>query len=223
MLRTIFADLWDDRVRTALVALGVLWGTLGLASLLAFGGEMIRATRGTMHSFGEDILRVSGAATTRPWRGLSGGRSVSLEVDDAEALASLPEVRDAVVEFSVWGQRVRAGDARHTGTLVGTGPAFEALRSRRAMPGGRFLSRRDVEEQRNVAYVGANAARTLFGDADAVGRTVEILDAPFVVVGVSPDLVQISSYNGDDRDKVYVPSTTLAALTGRRSPSFLIA
>jgi putative ABC transport system permease protein len=222
VLRWVLSELWSDRVRTGLVALGVLWGTLGLASLLAFGGEMLRATDETASRFGRDLLRVSGAATTRPWRGLAAGRPVRLEVGDEGALAALPDVRGAVLEHSWWGRTLRAGERRHTGTLVGTQPGFAELRSRRVLPGGRFLSARDVAEERRVCYLGSRAARALFDGADPVGREVEILGTPFLVVGVSPDEVQISNYNGDEREKVYVPDTTFRALTGLRNPSYVV-
>ncbi|MEM9378761.1 MAG: ABC transporter permease [Planctomycetota bacterium] len=222
MIAWILSGLWADRVRTGLVALGVLWGTLGLASLLAFGGEMLRATGGTARNFGVDLVRVAGAATTRPSRGFPAGRSIRLAVGDEELLASLPSVRGAVLEHNDWGRTFRAGEARHTGTLVGTQPGFADLRSRRVRPGGRFLSARDEREERRVCYLGAFAARALFSSADPVGREVDILGTPFRVVGVGPDEVQMSNYNGDERNKVYVPASTYRALTGRRSPSFFV-
>lgn len=222
MLRWILSELWADRLRTGFVALGVLWGTLGLASLLAYGGEMARATHATSMYFGRDLLRVSGAATTRPFRGFAAGRPVRLEVGDEELIAALPGVRGAVLEYSSWGQTFRRGEARHTGTLVGTQPGFGDLRSKYAVPGGRFVSRRDVREERRVCFLGVRAAAALFGSADPVGLEIEILGTPFLVVGVGPNRVQISNYNGDDRDKVYIPDSTYRAATGARNPSFII-
>ncbi len=222
MLGWVLSELWADRLRTGLVALGVLWGTLGLAALLSFSGEMLRATRGTSMNFGEDLLRVSSASTTRPFRGSPGGRRVRLQVGDELAIAQLPGVRGAVIEHTSSGQNFLAGEARHTGTLVGTQPEFAQLRSREVLSGGRFLNLRDTDEARRVCYLGHRAARSLFERGPALGGTVEVRGLPFTVVGVGPERIQTSNYNGNEPDKVYIPDTTFRALTGVRYPTFVI-
>lgn len=214
MIRWVLGELWADRIRMGLVALGVLWGTLGMASLLSFGGEMLRATGQTTANFGVDLLRVSGASTTTSWRGQAAGRRVRLALGDEAAVAALPGVRGAAWEELRGSQLSRAGDRRHSGTIVGTQPEFSELRSKRAVRGGRFLSARDVLEQRLVCYLGSDAATALFGDRDPVGNEVEVMGSPLRVVGVGPRQVQISNYEGVDRDKIYLPITTFQALAG---------
>jgi putative ABC transport system permease protein len=49
---------------------------------------------------------------------------------------------------------------------------------------GRFYDARDEREGRRVVVLGARIAPILFGDADPLGRTVQIEGVPFQVVGV---------------------------------------
>ncbi|QDV04659.1 Macrolide export ATP-binding/permease protein MacB [Planctomycetes bacterium Poly30] len=222
MIGWVLGSLWATRIRMGLVALGVLWGTLGLASLLAFGQEMTRATTGTIGNFGEDLFRVMGGARTKPWQGRRAGTPVRLEASDAKAARRLPGIRGAVLELEYGQTAFRAGAARFSGGLSGASAEFGDLRSRYVREGGRFLSALDSLEKRRVAYLGAGVASALFGERDAVGEEIEALGTRFLVVGVAPEYVQISSYNGQDRDKVYVPDTTLRALTGVRYGSLIV-
>ncbi len=222
MIRWVLGELWSNRLRMGIVALGVLWGTLSLASLLAFGGEMTRAVSGTSQNFGSDLLRVTGGSTTRPWQGRGPGQRVRLGAEDAATVRRLPGVRDAVIEHS-YGQTIfRAGTLRHTGGLSGVEASFGVLRSRHVAAGGRFLSPLDARDRRRVCYLGSNAAAELFGDRDPVGQDLEALGTRFLVVGVGPEFAQLSDYNGRDKNKVYVPDTTLRGLTGVRYGTLVV-
>lgn len=132
-LGRLFAELWAERGRVGLVALGVLWGTLGLGMLLAFGRAMGAATNATADSFGTGLLRIGGAATSRPFEGLPAGRPIRLRAEDADALAALPGVRGAAHEYSLGGGLpVQVGEVRRNVPLAGAGPGFGALRNHHA-------------------------------------------------------------------------------------------
>ena len=216
-LARILSELWAERSRVGLVALGVLWGTLGLGILLSFGSSMNAASSETADNFGVALLRVGGAATTRPFQGLPAGRSLGLEPEDALALATVPGVRAVCYEFSRGASvPLQVGDLRRNVPLAGVSPGFEDLRRRVAMPGGRYVNQRDFEQHRRVCFLGGRLAREIFGDGDPVGRTVELMGTPLVVVGAGPERVAMSNYNGEDRDKLNLPGTTFQDLMGWR-------
>ena len=77
----LLQELWAERARVGLVALGVLWGTLSMGVLLAFGGAMSAATSATADNFGIDLLRVRGNATTQSFAGLPPSRLILDWVD----------------------------------------------------------------------------------------------------------------------------------------------
>ncbi len=217
-------ELWAERRRVGLVALGVLWGTLGLTLLVAFGLEFRRATIATTLNVGDDLLCFSAGATTRPFEGLPSGRPIRLLPEDAPAVAaSVPDVRGVSVEYHTGiSNRVSRGDVAFDARLVGVEPSFRELRVQVPEPGGRFLNERDMVEHRRVAFLGDRVRDRLFGDWDAVGQRFDIDGVPFTVIGVLAHKITVSSYNGLEEDKIVIPATTFRDLTGRRTLSFLV-
>jgi putative ABC transport system permease protein len=84
-------------------------------------------------------------------------------------------------------------------TSVTVGETKKGVTLRQVLPGyfeamglqphaGRFMEQSDLVGGRSVAVIGQRAARFIFGDDPAVGRTVMWDGAPTEVVGVVPDL-----------------------------------
>jgi putative ABC transport system permease protein len=82
--------------------------------------------------------------------------------------------------------------------------------------GGRFLNQDDVDQRRRVAFLGDELARLLFGNTPPVGEQVFVGEVPFTVIGVMRPKTQNSSYNGRDKDRIFIPATTHTALFGDR-------
>ncbi len=214
-------ELWAERKRITLVALGVAWGTLALTMLLAFGQSFVIATNQTIHNFGENLIRVAGSSSTMPYQGLAAGRPVLLHVEDEELLRrALPQAHTVALEYSRGGNNpMRYADVTISAPLGGSGASFRQLRGMAAQSGGRYLNELDIQNHRRVCFLGHRTKQRLFGSAQAVGKSIEIQGAPFTVVGVRQERVSISGYNGDDRDKVMIPHTTFRDLFGWTSVS----
>jgi putative ABC transport system permease protein len=90
-------------------------------------------------------------------------------------------------------------------------PEFGELRNIHPQPGGRFLNRRDVEEKRRVVFLGEGLADDLFGTQDVVGKTVQINQSTFLVVGVAQKKIQMGMYNGPDKNQACIPAPTFKA------------
>ncbi len=216
-------ELWGERRRGSLVAIGVVWGTLSLVLLLSIGGEMVRATSFTADQFGRHLLRFSSGATTRPFAGMAAGRQILLRPEDGPAvLAAVPEIRDLSIEYSTGGNPLEFEQQRLNVNLVGVEASFGDLRGQTALHGGRFLNRRDVDEHRRVVFLGGRVKRRLFGERPAVGAEVRLHGQPFTVIGVLTDRTTFSAYNGHDSDKVSIPASTFRDLLGWTSISFLM-
>jgi len=70
----------------------------------------------------------------------------------------------------------------------------------------------DVDRRRRVIFLGDKLKNDLFGDADAVGKTVMVDSVPFLVIGVMEKKAQDSSYSGRDQDKAFIPDSTYKGL-----------
>ena len=118
-----------------------------------------------------------------------------------------------------WGNNVAYGRKTFSKPIKGVESEYGELRNQIPEPGGRFLDERDEAEKRRVVFLGDGVKRELFGDEEAVGKTVLVNKAPFTVVGVMVKKVQMGNYSGRDQDHVLMPLSTFRALTGRRNLS----
>jgi putative ABC transport system permease protein len=98
---------------------------------------------------------------------------------------------------------------------VGVEPAYGELRNQIPEEGGRFINARDEDAKRRAAFLGDELKTDLFGDEDAVGKTIFINKVPFTVVGVMKKKLQMGTYGGPDADNVVIPLSTFRALFGR--------
>jgi len=218
-------ELWSERRRIFWVALGVAWGTLALTMLVAFGNSSLEAIHQTVNNFGENLVRISGGSTTVAHRGAPAGRPIALTIEDAQALREgVVDATGIAVEFSSGGVNpVAYKDARMNVSLSGSDSKFQTLRGMIPQVGGRFLNPTDIREHRRVCFLGHKTKQRIFGDEDAVGKTIQLHDTPYLVIGVRIPAVSISSYNGDDREKITIPYTSFQDIKGWTNPSFLFA
>jgi putative ABC transport system permease protein len=106
--------------------------------------------------------------------------------------------------------------------MSATNSVFGMMRNLIANQGGRYVNDLDVDRRRRVVFLGDKLKQDLFGDADAVGRTVMVDNVPFLVIGVMQEKAQDSSYSGRDRDKAFIPDSTYRGLFGARYVSNFI-
>ena len=223
-LAELLAEVWSQRRRLALVVLGLVWGTLGLSVLLAFGEGFDHAMTAALGRSGDRMLRLQTGATRRPFAGQPAGRMVRMRPEDAAALRGLPEITAVSVEM-VGNSRVFAATsgANANAPVHGVEAEYLAIRGLPLAPGGRWISRLDTDERRRVAVLGADLATDLFGSRDPVGREVRLLEQPFVVIGVLAKVPQVMTYAGDDRRKAFVPAATLQIIQGFRYAQIVLA
>ena len=210
--RLFRADLGHQTKRIVLTVLAIAWGTLSIVILLSFGEGLKRAfSRGT-RGMGEGIAVVWPGSTTRAWMGLPSGRPISLKEEDPDLLRRrIPEIAVLSVEFA---KRVpvTVGTKTINARVRGVDPEFGELRNLLPQPGGRFLNARDAEEKRRVVFLGEELARDLFGTEAAVGRTLQVNQSSFLVVGVAQEKIQMGMYDGPDKNQATIPAATFKSM-----------
>jgi putative ABC transport system permease protein len=210
----LLRDVKSQRLRTFLTTLGILWGTLAVSLLLAFGQGLHRKMLADMRGLGDGIVIGFPMRTSLPFEGLGKGRAVRLTADD------MALVRQRVGGLRGISEELRAElplrwrDRTTTASVAGVVPVFGAMRTLIPRAGSRFLNPLDEAERRRVAFLGDKIAAELFGEEDPVGATVTLGASPFLVVGVMVPKEQNSNYRGRDENMVYVPAATLRGMTG---------
>jgi putative ABC transport system permease protein len=215
-LKQILQDVRHQKVRTLLTLLGITWGTVSVALLMAFGEGLERRVKQDQHGLGENIVIAWPARTALPFQGLGKGRRIRVSEDDIQALRrEIPEATFSG-EYARDKSTFRRERVRLTPEMSATSPIFAAMRSLVPAPGGRYVNDLDVDRRRRVVFLGDKLKEDLFGKEEAVGKTVMIDSVPFLVIGVMQPKGQDSSYSGRDKEKAFVPDTTYRGLFGER-------
>jgi putative ABC transport system permease protein len=216
-IRQLARDLRSQKLRTFLTVFGIVWGTVAVTLLLAFGTglkrQMIKATAG----LGDRICIAWPGLTSVPWQGLGKGRRIRITEEDIQVVRSRVDGLKAISSEYSDSFKLNYNAKTTPVDTAGVGPEFENMRNLVPQAGGRFLNPIDMEQQRRVLFMGNKVAETVFGKAtDPVGKTVLLAGSPFTVVGVLKEKKQDSSYNSRDADQTFIPGSTFRALTGRK-------
>ncbi len=214
-VREFLRDLRAQKLRTFLTIFGIVWGTVAIVVLLAFGMGFKKQLSVNMHGIGESIAIMFPGRTTKASQGFGIGRPIRLIEDDARLLAAeAPGIARISPEYSRESM-VRVGENIINALVSGIYPMYSDMRNVIPAPGGRFIDELDMRERRRVAVLGNEVKRLVFGEeTDAVGRIVMIGDVPFIVVGVMMKKIQNSSYNRRDQDRVFIPASTFSSVYG---------
>ena len=215
-VRQMWRDVRSQKLRTALTVFGIIWGTVSVTLLLAFGKGMQRQMIVNAAGIGDGICIAWPGLTSIPFEGLGKGRKIRVNEDDVEAIRrQAPGLRAISSEYA---QTMKLNYAAKTVAVdvSGIAPEFGAMRNINPRSDGRFVNPTDMREQRRVLFIGNKLAEQVFGQTNAVGKTVLLGGSPFLIVGVMEKKVQQSSYSGRDNQKGFIPGSTFRALTGEK-------
>jgi len=217
LLHEFLFDMRNQRTRVVLTLLSIVWGTMSVIMLLAFGFGLERRLMEGQLNFSDRVVHVYSGQTSRSFEGLPIGRRIAFSMEDVDLLrGSVPLVGMISPAYGRWGMRIRYGEKMTTTYGEGVSPDFEHMRH--MFPGkGRFINDADVVERRRVVFIGDEIAGELFGDEEAVGKVIKVNDVPFTVVGVLRPKIQTSMNNGPDSRRVIMPYTTFVTLYGVRN------
>ena len=208
LLRQTLLSLRAHAVRFALTSLGITWGAFVLTYLTASMQGFDKHFTDELEEAGPKFVLVWPGAVLKNRVGERGARPVELKNADVAALSALASIENAAPDISLWSQIVRAGGRTKLFQVDGISDTSAAIRN--LVPReGRMVSKNDVERSARVVYLGAVAAKRLFGAAPAVGRTLQIESVTFRVIGVNQAKGdQMVGFNGWDDWAVFLPYTT---------------
>jgi putative ABC transport system permease protein len=216
-LRQLFRDMRSQKLRTLLTVFGIVWGTVAVTLLGAFGQGLHKQMIKNSAGLGDRIAIAWPGLTSMPYEGLGRGRRIRVREENVDAVR-----RDAagiVAISSEYNETLKLHYGLKTVAVDVSGVAAEFGSMRNLIPeeGGRFLNATDVKDQRRTLFLGDKIAKEIFGKSSAaVGKTVIYGGSPFLIVGVLQSKVQNSSYNSPDEGRAYMPGSTFRALTGAK-------
>ena len=215
-VRQLARDLRSQKLRTFLTTFGIVWGTVAVSLLLAFGEGFHRQLVKNSAGLGNGIVICWPSQTSIPFEGLGKGRRIRLNEDDIDLIRNRSTRIDEISSEYMETLRLQLGPKTLAVDVSGVRPGFGEMRNLIPRRGGRFINPIDDALKRRVPFLGDELAETLFGAADPVGQVLRIHGSPFTVIGVLTPKIQNSSYSGRDKDKITIPGSTFRALTGQK-------
>jgi putative ABC transport system permease protein len=205
-------NLNANKLRSMLTVLGIVIGVAAVIAMLSIGRGAEASITSRIESMGTNLIYVTPGSTSEGGVRSAGGSAGTLTLDDAEALADLPEVVDVASVTNNFVQAVYKGQNTNT-RLMGVTPGYETVASL-TVEDGVFISEDNQKARSLVVVLGSDVAETLFGTtAGVVGQKVRLNGQPYKVVGVLASKGGTGFMNQDDQ--VFIPlSTALNRLVG---------
>lgn len=214
-LSEFIRDLQAQKLRAFMTTFGIVWGTVAIVVLLAFGMGFKKQLAINMHGIGEHIAIMFPGSTTKAFEGFGIGRPISLVEDDAHLLATqISNIANISPEYSSNDYPMHVGQNYTNTAVAGIYPIYSEMRNIIPELGGRFINDLDMQQRRRVVVLGDKMKELLFGDGQAIGKLVYVGQVPFTVVGVMMKKTQNSSYNRRDQDRIFIPASTFASVFG---------
>jgi len=215
-VRQVARDLKSQKLRTFLTTLGIVWGTVAVSLLLAFGEGFHRQLVKNSAGLGNGIVISWPSLTSIPFEGLGKGRRIRLNEDDIDLIRNKSMLVGEISSEYMDSLKLQLGPKTLAVDVSGVRPNFGEMRNLIPQSGGRFINPIDDALRRRVAFLGDELAETLFGGGDPIGQVLRIHGSPFTIIGVLKPKIQDSSYSGRDKDKITIPGSTFRALTGQK-------
>jgi putative ABC transport system permease protein len=213
LFAAMFAEAWGallaNRLRSLLTMLGMIIGVSAVILMLAIGGGVQREVSASISGLGSNLLIITAGSGRSGGIFGGAGTGATLKIDDAEAIATLPNVIAAAPSTAVPAQVV-AGPTNWATNVSGVTPSWFVVNEWQASEGRIFTEREDRAGAR-VAVIGQTVAEKLFGARDAQGQLIRIKGVTFTVIGVLDRRGQ--GFGGQDRDdQIAVPLTSSTRL-----------
>ncbi|MFH1339436.1 MAG: ABC transporter permease [Candidatus Omnitrophota bacterium] len=202
--RQALSSIVSHKMRSVLSMLGILIGVAAVIAMLALGQGARESISQRLASLGSNLLMVRPGSRQLHGVALEAGAVTRFTLQDADAIAKLPQVKDVSASVSGRAQLVY-GNKNWNTQIQGTGVDYATMRA--SVPAiGRFFTEEELRVRQKVVLLGATVARELFGDVNPVGATVKINRLNFQVIGVLP--AKGATGWRDQDDLVIIPITT---------------
>jgi len=193
-MRELIKEIWStskrNKLRTSLTGFAVAWGIFMLIFLLGAGNGLINAQLQQSTRFLANSMRVFPGETSKAYKGLKEGRSITL--NDKDILISnktygqyVDDVGGRLEQYNV---NINYGDNYVASqSLVGVAPTHPKI-DKTELIAGRFINEIDMKDQRKNVVLSRSQAKELCKDyRSLVDKNVKISNLNFQVVGIYKD------------------------------------
>lgn len=206
-------ELAAQKLRTLLTLLGMIFGVGAVIAMLNIGSGAEKEALKLIDSMGLHNLIIEGKTYSEEEQKEIRQDSLGLTLSDAAAaIATLPFVNNYSAEKKIKTYSLYSDVSKSNASAVGVSESYFQL-ANLSTAQGRLFEQADYTSIKQVAVLGADTAKALFPEQEAVGQLVKVNHVWLKVVGVlaMPDLSKDDFQGvklGGDRNRVFVPLPT---------------
>lgn len=235
-IRLSFQGIWSHKMRSFLTMLGII---IGIAAIIA----IVSTITGTNEQIKQNLIGSGDNSVTvqlyqgdytyeMEYNGIPEGVPVITE-EMLQEIQAVDEVKAATTYVS----RDSYNNIFHGNTGISGGKLYGIEKDYFDVSGyivksGRVFDNADIENLRKVAVLDEDSAEALFTGEEAVGKTIEIQNEPYVVIGIVEKSAKFEPVINTMEDYymyaqrssgiVYVPYATWPGLYGFDEPQKLV-
>lgn len=209
LVSTALKSLNHHKGRSLLTMLGIIIGIASIIAILAIGNGAAKKAKRQILAQGRNYIFIHAGN----W--LAGGKVTSKKekkikqfvLDDVIALKSLIPSVNKASPYLQSQHRISYQNAVIMSNIKGGNEQLLTIMDRK-LKHGNYFNHYHVQKGSRVIVLGAKAAKELFKLTDPIGKTVQILNHSFTVIGVLNSIEDGHEYQDPNID-VFIPFTTL--------------
>ena len=183
-LTTAFGNLSRHKLRTSLTMLGMIFGVGAVIAMLSIGAGAEQKALDAIGRLGLRNVIVRAKQVKPEERQELRKKSLGVSLRDGEAiLEAVPNVERVLPRIEVKPYKIMAPGAKTKGKVLGVSSRYRDV-ANVGLAGGRFFDARDEHEHGQVAVIGEEVRRNLFGYGEAIGKQLKVNDVWLEVIGV---------------------------------------
>ena len=183
-LNTALLNLATHKMRTALTMLGMIFGVGAVIAMLSIGAGGEKKALETIGRLGLRNVIVRAKEVKPEERQELRKKSLGVSVRDGEAIAeAVPDVERVMPRVEVKPYKIIAPGAKAKAKVFGVSSRYRDIASV-SLSEGRFFDPMDERDHSQVAVIGQDVRRKLFGYGPAVGKLFKVNDVWLEVIGI---------------------------------------
>ncbi len=207
LFQETYTAVTANKARSGLTMLGIVIGIGSVIAMVSIGQGAQSTIESSIQSIGSNLLMITPGSQRNVGGGASAGRgsAQTLTLDDAESIQkSITTIKAIAPDVSRRYQVTAKGKNTNT-QIVGTMPAYAAVRNIEVADGA-FFNDAQVKSLAKVAVLAPTTRDDLFGvGASVIGQKIRINQVDFKIVGVTKSKGGTGFGNQDDM--IFVPIT----------------
>lgn len=193
-----------NKMRSFLTMLGIIIGVVSVVMLMSIAESTTSSITDAISSMGSDLLTV-----------MVTDDDVKLKSDDYIELTQYDAIKGVAPYLTINGT-ARSGSEYVSASGIGVTAEYQEIVDL-ALQAGRGIQPTDLEWRTNVAVIGTEIAEELFESYDVIGKTFQMSNRTFTVVGLLEE--SGTDFTGSLDARVLIPLTTAQRISDSASVS----